>query len=88
MLALARPYASAYPQRMTIRLRVRELREARGWSQAELATSADVRQATISKIETGGISAIHLDTLDRIARALGVDAAVLIEHTRDYRTGG
>ena len=36
-----------------IRLRIRELREAKGWSQAELAERAGTRQATISEYETG-----------------------------------
>ena len=63
-----------------IRLRVRELRDARGWSQAQLAEIAGVRQATISEIESGASTAVHFATLERVADALGVDAAVLIDH--------
>ncbi len=33
--------------------RVRELREARGWSQGELAERLDVSRQTINAIETG-----------------------------------
>jgi len=63
-----------------IRLRVRELRDARGWSQAKLAEIAGVRPATISEIESGASTAVHFATLERVADALGVDAAVLIDH--------
>lgn len=33
--------------------RVRELREARGWSQAQLAERLDVSRQTVNAIETG-----------------------------------
>jgi transcriptional regulator with XRE-family HTH domain len=59
---------------------VRELRDARGWSQAKLAEVAGVRPATISEIESGASTAVHFATLERVADALGVDAAVLIDH--------
>ncbi|MDE2270954.1 MAG: helix-turn-helix transcriptional regulator [Xanthomonadaceae bacterium] len=36
-----------------MRNRVRELREARGWSQAELGERLDVSRQTINAIETG-----------------------------------
>ena len=68
-----------------IHLRVRELREAKGLSQAELAKSARVRQGTVSKIENDQTSRIDLDVLDRIATALGVDAAMLVVHTAKAR---
>lgn len=62
-----------------IRLRIKELREARQWSQRDLADRAGVRQATISQAEAG--VGINLATLERIADALGVDAGYLIVHT-------
>ena len=65
-----------------IRLRVRELRDVRGWSQDHLAELAGVRQATISKLESGDVTSVRLETLERVANALGVDAAILVEHQR------
>jgi transcriptional regulator with XRE-family HTH domain len=61
-----------------VRLRVRELREAQKISQVALAELAGIRRATLSAIETGQTKGVDFDTLDRLARALGVDAALLI----------
>ena len=70
-----------YPIGMTpVRLRVRELREAKGLTGAELARKAKVRPSTLSAIENDQTSAIDFNVLDRIATALGVDAAMLIVH--------
>lgn len=63
-----------------IRLRIEELRNAQGWSQRDLAEAAGVRQATISKAESS--ASVTLKTLEKIADALNVNAAALIEHTR------
>ena len=63
-----------------IRLRVRELREVRGMTQADLAEASGVRRATISTIESGKVKGIHFAILERLADAIGVDAAVLVEH--------
>ncbi len=62
-----------------IRLRVREIREAQGLSQAALAEKAGIRPATLSAIETGQTKGIDFDTLERLARALNVPAQVLID---------
>jgi len=64
-----------------VRLRVKELREAKGLSQVELAKSAGVRQATLSAIENNQTSGVEFAVLDRLATALGVDAAMLVVHT-------
>lgn len=61
---------------------LRELREARGWSQSELSRQSGVPQATISRIESG-TRRIDLDVLERLADALGVNAVVLVRHTPD-----
>ena len=62
-----------------IRLRVREIREAQGLSQAALAEMAGIRPATLSAIETGQTKGIEFDTLERLARALAVPAQVLVD---------
>ena len=62
-----------------IRLRVKEIREAQGLSQAALAEKAGIRPATLSAIETGQTKGIDFDTLERLARALAVPAQVLLD---------
>lgn len=64
-----------------VRLRVRELREAKGLTGAELARLAKVRPSTLSAIENDQTTSIAFAVLDRIATALGIDAAMLIIHT-------
>ncbi len=59
-------------------LRIRELREARGWSQVELADRAGVRQATISAIERRTTRSVDFAVLEQLADALGVDPGFLI----------
>jgi transcriptional regulator with XRE-family HTH domain len=61
-----------------VRLRVREWRDLREMSQIELAEKAGIRQATLSAIESGTTTRIDLEILDRLAKALGVDPAMLI----------
>jgi transcriptional regulator with XRE-family HTH domain len=70
-----------------ISLRIRELREAKGWSQSELARRSGVSQAAISKLEAQLSGGVDFGTLERLANALGVNAAVLIEHTPERGKG-
>ena len=65
-----------------VHLRVRELREAKGLSQVELARKAEVRQATLSAIEKGQTRRVDFDVLERLARALGVDPGFLVVKKR------
>ena len=62
-----------------IYIRLRETREARGWTQAELSEKARVTRATVSRIETGKVSALDLAVLEKLADALEVHPATLIE---------
>lgn len=75
-----------------IRLSVREWREKRDLTQARLAEIADVRVATLSDIENGKAKGVQFKTLEKIAIALGVNAALLIEHvakvTQSAKTKG
>ena len=64
---------------MSITIRVRELREQRGWSQSEVARRAGVRQATLSAIERGKTEGIDFETLERLAIAFDTHPAVFIE---------
>ena len=63
-------------------LTIREWRERRGWTQTELAERVDVRQATISDLETGRSGRIELDLLDRLAQVLRCKPADLIKRER------
>jgi transcriptional regulator with XRE-family HTH domain len=63
-----------------ISLRLKEFREGKGLSQAELARRSGVSQSTISRIEAGETGGISLANLEGLADALGVNAALLIVH--------
>ena len=57
---------------------VRELRLARGWSQADLASVAGMTQSAVARFEAGG-TVPTLPVLGRIARALDADLTVRVE---------
>lgn len=65
-----------------IQLRLRELRTARGWSQAELAERAGIQRLTIIRLENGQSKGIDFATLEGLAKALEVDAGYLIVTTK------
>lgn len=56
---------------------VRELRVARNWSQAELASAAGMTQSAVARFEAGG-TVPTLPVLGRIARALDADLTVRV----------
>jgi transcriptional regulator with XRE-family HTH domain len=62
-----------------IYVRLRELRDARGWTQVELAERAGVTRATVSRIEGGKVASLDLEVFEKLATALDVHPAVLIE---------
>ena len=61
-----------------IEVRIKELRELKGWSQAELARQSGVAQSTISGVEAGNTSGVSLGIVEKLARALGCDPGYLI----------
>ncbi|MBP2655698.1 MAG: putative transcriptional regulator, family [Firmicutes bacterium] len=65
---------------MNIAKKIIELREAKGWSQYKLYKSAGISQSNISRIEAGLIIPKG-DTLQKIAKALGVSMAEFDENT-------
>jgi ribosome-binding protein aMBF1 (putative translation factor) len=76
---LPSPHADGnYPARQTLQVILAQQmirrREAAGWSQAELAQRAGVRQETVSRIESGkhAPTVTTVDKLDRALRAAGV----------------
>jgi len=56
----------------TIFVRLKELREIRGLTQADLARKVGVRQATISNLETGKSGRIAFALLERLSKTLHV----------------
>ena len=62
-----------------ISVTLRNAREAAGLTQVQLAEKADVRQASISELETGKTRRVDLDVLDRLCGALGVQPGDLLE---------
>ena len=56
----------------TIAKNIKKYRKERGLSQDKLARLADVAHATIIKIESGGIQSPTIDTVQKLAKALGV----------------
>ena len=61
-----------------INLRLKELREVRGWSQAELARRSGVHQSVISRLENGRTRSVSFPNLERLADALGCDPGYLV----------
>ena len=59
-------------------LRVRQLREALGLTQAELAERAGVRRATVNRIENARVTAIDLQVLERLADVLRVEPGFIL----------
>lgn len=57
--------------------RLREAREAKGWTQSDLARASGVNQATISYIESGQ-KHVNSGVLVRIATSLGVSTDDLL----------
>jgi transcriptional regulator with XRE-family HTH domain len=60
-----------------LRCNLRQARQARGWSQADLAAQLGVSKSLISRIEQGRAN-ITLATVEQLASALGVTPADLL----------
>jgi transcriptional regulator with XRE-family HTH domain len=74
-------YDTAYRAAMPIYLRLRELRQALGLTQTELAARAGVRRATLSRLENGRVSAINLAVLEKLADRLNVEPGFLLSRS-------
>jgi transcriptional regulator with XRE-family HTH domain len=71
--------------REILAINLRRLRKARGFSQEELAHLAEIDRTYISSLERS-VYAAGIDVVDRLAQALGVEAADLL--TRPTVPGG
>jgi transcriptional regulator with XRE-family HTH domain len=65
-----------------VRLRIRGLRQARGWNLDAMAARCHLSPSTLSRIETGQRT-IGLEQLVPIARALGTTVDLLVESESD-----
>ncbi len=63
--------------------KLRVLRQGRGISQAQLASQCGIAQPNISRLEAGTAGTPKLETLQKIAEALGLQISVLITSPTD-----
>jgi transcriptional regulator with XRE-family HTH domain len=63
---------------MTFGETVRQLRQMRGWKQAELARRSGIHQAMISNLERDRYASPTGETLERLAAAFGVSVDMLL----------
>ena len=68
-----------------IELRLRELRQAKGMTQVELAERTGIDQGALSRIENGKTRAMDFDVMARLCDALGCDPGDLIERKKGRR---
>ncbi|QBD80282.1 XRE family transcriptional regulator [Ktedonosporobacter rubrisoli] len=66
-----------------IRLRVKEIAEAKGLSIARLARKANLDNKTVYRIVNDPFAETSTVTLDRLAKALGVSIKDLVEDAPD-----
>jgi transcriptional regulator with XRE-family HTH domain len=64
--------------RDVLALNLRELRQAKGLSQEELAHQAEIDRTYVSALERT-VYAAGIDVVDRLARVLGVEVADLLK---------
>ena len=62
-----------------IRLRVKEVAKEKGLSQGRLSRVANIDENTLKRIYRDPFAIITTETLDKLARALGVPSSELIE---------
>lgn len=70
-----------YAARHILARNLRRLRRAQKMTQEQLANAAGLRQALISELELGKLD-VRIDTLSRLATALGSSMAELFDEVR------
>lgn len=68
-----------------VRLRLAELRKAKGWSIDRLANEAGVNRSTVIRLEQQQTTRVDFDVLDKLAAALECDPGYLIVRTKGGR---
>jgi DNA-binding XRE family transcriptional regulator/predicted RNase H-like HicB family nuclease len=78
------------PPMLAVRLGVRRMREELGLSQSQLAERVGVSKQAISQLESPDAN-IRMDTLERIARALGLEVDIVLrrrDETGEFAAAG
>ncbi len=65
-----------------VRLRIKEVAEAKGFNQSSLSRAANIHFTTVKRIFRDPYKDATIATLDKIARALNVSICDLIEESR------
>lgn len=68
---------------MRQRLKVKEIAEAKGWTQSKLQRAADVNSRTMSGIYHDPYRDVAYSTLAKIAKVLEVEVSDLVEQVPD-----
>ncbi len=68
---------------MKQRLKIKEIAEQRGWTQARLQRASDVNSRTMSGIWHDPYRKVTYEVLTKIARTLNVEVAELVEEEPD-----
>jgi len=68
---------------MALRLRVKEVAESKGYNMSSLSRASNIAFTTIKKLWTKPYSGANIQTLDKIAKALGVSINDLTEDTTE-----
>jgi transcriptional regulator with XRE-family HTH domain len=63
----------------TVSKNIKRYRKAKGLSQDKLSKLADISQATLIKIESGGIKSPSIFTIQKIAKVFGVNVDNLLK---------
>lgn len=72
---------------MTARFRLREWLEKKAVSQNELQRRSGVSFTTINAIANNKTRQVHLDTLEKLAEALGIEPGELLEREPKRKRG-
>jgi transcriptional regulator with XRE-family HTH domain len=76
--------AAARDLKQTLATNLRRLRIARGLTQSELGAKAGITRAHLNRLERGAFNA-SLDTVSRLAAALGVAPLKLLKMPKERR---
>ncbi len=70
-----------------IRLRVKEIAQAKGISQGKLSRMSDVDDNTIKRIYRNPTAIVSTETINKLAKALGVSTMEIMEDVPDEPEG-